>query len=365
MSQQSAVSRSILRRYWNPVLYEIGLDTKPIVWKGRSLGYRRMIYTTPDWGAALAAEDILPLSKRISVGEIRDTIPGIINYHNVKCTIILSYCSSEIIKKLRLLPREDHTIIIPRYNLKYFKVLRKIYRKHLISKYRDVVVFHYLKPSRCPKQEARVQEWNAIRNKGSREKGSDFEYNYKGITNNIILDVGGFVGLWTERMLIRASYRSFIYEPMQKYFDIIVERFRRNKDVLVFQAGLGKKDGVIQIEDKGIASTAFLDKNGILEECYIMDVSKEIIRVLEEEKERRIGVMKINIEGGEYDLLERMIETNMIELIDIYHIQFHTFADNAHARACRIRKELSKTHQLQWSFPWVWERWILKGLSHD
>lgn len=360
--EPTIISRSILRRFWNPVLYEIGLNNTPIVWKGRSLGYKRMIYTTPDWGATLAAEDILKYSKRISVQETREKIPGIINYYNVKCTIVLSYCDKEIIKKLKKLPREDHTIIIPRNSFNSYRALRKVYRKHLITKYKDAIVLHYLKPQRCPKQEARVQEWNIVRKKGLGDsKDIDFEYTYKGNTNNVIMDVGGFIGLWTDRMLQRHPYRSIIYEPMKKYFEIITDKFKRNNEVIIFNAGLGRKDCTIQIEDKGIASTAFTSGKGRIEECYIMDVSKEIIRVLEEEKERRIGIMKINIEGGEYDLLERMIEANMLGLIDIYHIQFHTFADNAHARICKIRKELSKTHYLQWGFPWVWERWILRG----
>lgn len=36
-----------------------------------------------------------------------------------------------------------------------------------------------------------------------------------------------------------------------------------------------------------------------------------------------IGLMKINIEGGEYELLERMIELGIINKVKDIQIQFH------------------------------------------
>jgi hypothetical protein len=67
--------------------------------------------------------------------------------------------------------------------------------------------------------------------------------------------------------------------------------------------------------------------------------------------------MKINIEGGEYELLSRMAETGLMPKVDTYLIQFHEWMRGSHSMRREIRRELAKTHRPTWDYRFIWERW--------
>jgi hypothetical protein len=69
----------------------------------------------------------------------------------------------------------------------------------------------------------------------------------------------------------------------------------------------------------------------------------------------------VNIEGGEYELLEAMLQQGLAGRVRYFQIQFHDHVPGAEERAGRIRQGLAATHELQWSFPWIWESWRRKG----
>lgn len=73
-----------------------------------------------------------------------------------------------------------------------------------------------------------------------------------------------------------------------------------------------------------------------------------------------IDLLKINIEGGEYDFLERIIEDKIINNITNIQVQFHDFAPNAEVRMKAIQSKLSQTHYTTYSYEFVWENWTLK-----
>ena len=70
--------------------------------------------------------------------------------------------------------------------------------------------------------------------------------------------------------------------------------------------------------------------------------------------------MKINIEGGEFDLLDQLIKSKLVTRIDNIQVQFHNFFDNSKDRREGIRKQLKQTHYLTYDYYFVWENWKLK-----
>ena len=67
--------------------------------------------------------------------------------------------------------------------------------------------------------------------------------------------------------------------------------------------------------------------------------------------------MKINIEGGEYPLLESISDAGMLNSVDNFQIQFHDFVDDAVARRAAVLESLSQTHECTWCYEFVWENW--------
>ena len=68
---------------------------------------------------------------------------------------------------------------------------------------------------------------------------------------------------------------------------------------------------------------------------------------------------KINIEGGEYLLLNDLIDNNMITKLNNIQVQFHLI-ENYQEEYNKLAEKLSKTHELTWRFPFVWENWRIK-----
>jgi hypothetical protein len=70
-----------------------------------------------------------------------------------------------------------------------------------------------------------------------------------------------------------------------------------------------------------------------------------------------IDLIKINIEGSEYELLEHIIENNLHVKIKNLQIQFHKIFNDSEEKREKIRKSLSLTHKLTYDYTFVWENW--------
>jgi predicted GTPase len=77
-------------------------------------------------------------------------------------------------------------------------------------------------------------------------------------------------------------------------------------------------------------------------------------------KHDNIDLMKINVEGAEYQILEELIDTKNISKIKNLQVQFHLFDEEENNNYNNLVQKLSETHELSWRFPFVWENWKLK-----
>ncbi|MBK8196443.1 MAG: FkbM family methyltransferase [Lewinellaceae bacterium] len=87
---------------------------------------------------------------------------------------------------------------------------------------------------------------------------------------------------------------------------------------------------------------------------FLLLVSKEFFT---EHSIEFVDLMKINIEGEEYPLLETIIKADLQYKIDNIQIQFHPWINGAETKREEIRQALSASHRLTYDFPFVWENW--------
>jgi FkbM family methyltransferase len=175
--------------------------------------------------------------------------------------------------------------------------------------------------------------------------------------NSIVFDVGGFKGDFASEIIKRFGCNVYIFEPSLVLYEICMDRFRDNPKVYCFNFGLSDSDGDFMLSREGDASSILREghkSNGekIKIRCFF-DVYSELCL-------SRIDLMKINIEGAEYPLLNHIIESEVVEEINNIQVQFHDFVDSAVARREGIVAGLSKTHDQTWCFLFVWENWRLK-----
>jgi hypothetical protein len=69
----------------------------------------------------------------------------------------------------------------------------------------------------------------------------------------------------------------------------------------------------------------------------------------------------VNIEGGEYDLFDRLIDIGWLPRVRSVLVQFHEWHPQAYRRRRAIRRALRRSHDEAWNYPFVWELWRRRG----
>ena len=178
--------------------------------------------------------------------------------------------------------------------------------------------------------------------------------------DSIVLDVGAFTGKWTQAIVDRYDPVIYAFEPNPNSFTVLQEQSVKNSKLKPFQFGLGGRDETVEFTLKGLGSSMCDDRSSSRDADR---VSVRIAAVQSAWKEldlSRADLMKINIEGAEFPLLEHMIDTDMLDLVDTYLIQFHDWHPNARQRRLAIQQALSVTHRQVWNYEFVWEKWVRK-----
>lgn len=171
---------------------------------------------------------------------------------------------------------------------------------------------------------------------------------------SLVWDVGGYEGQWASDIFARFGCNVDVFEPMPAAAANIQRRFAANPLVHVYPYALGSKNenGSLSLA----ADASRLSEVGV----GVGTVSVEIRDVMEvwlSLGAQPVALMKINIEGAEYDLMERMVEGGLVSKIDNIQVQFHDFVPHARERKEKITALLMKTHERSWCYEFVWENW--------
>ncbi len=187
-----------------------------------------------------------------------------------------------------------------------------------------------------------------------RDDGGDqrLRFDYKLERNSLVMDLGGYQGQWASDLYSRYRCRILIFEPVRSFSSKISDRFRENENIQVFTYGLGATSRTEAIFLHGAGSSTFR-KRSHTENIQIIDVGEW----LKQNSIDSVQLMKINIEGGEFELLERLIETQLIGCIENIQVQFHNVALNSSSRMKSIQQGMSRTHHPIYQYRFVWESW--------
>jgi FkbM family methyltransferase len=199
-----------------------------------------------------------------------------------------------------------------------------------------------------PPQEKRLIQW--FRDNGDKT----LRLNYDLDENSLVFDIGGYEGQWASDIFSKYCCTIHIFEPVAEFADKIERRFSRNKRIFVHKFGLSnqsKQTSILLAQD---GSSLFKQGKERVEVALVR--AEDFMR---KSDIQNIDLMKINIEGGEYDLLEHLIDTGFVKHIKNIQVQFHDFIPNAEQRMRRIQERLQQTHSLTYQYPFVWENWKL------
>jgi FkbM family methyltransferase len=176
--------------------------------------------------------------------------------------------------------------------------------------------------------------------------------------DDVVLDVGAYDGHWTEQLLNCApSTRVYAFEPNPQAFAKFERRLGRDENVTLLRYGLSGRDANVMLALEGPGSSVYTQDSQYGTAAVEL---RDIVAVLDELGLDEVAAIKVNIEGGEYDLLDRLIASRRIGKMRQVSVQFHEWHPNAYWRRWRIRHALRRTHEQVWNYPWVWELWRAK-----
>jgi FkbM family methyltransferase len=172
--------------------------------------------------------------------------------------------------------------------------------------------------------------------------------------DSVVFDVGAYVGEWAGPITERHHPTIYAFEPAPGAHRKLVAMFADDPKVTPLDYGLGGHDQTASMQIAGPGSSIYDAVTGMnVREIQIRD----IVSVLDELGLERLDLLKVNIEGGEYDLFDRLIDANWLSRIRLVMVQFHEWHPDAYARRRRIRRALRRSHREVWNYPWVWEYW--------
>ena len=191
---------------------------------------------------------------------------------------------------------------------------------------------------------------------------STLRLNYPLDENSIVFDLGGFRGAFAENIYNKYKSNIYIFEPLPNFINEIRGKFKENNKVRVFDYGVGGKteDLVMVISEDASYLVSHREVENIEGKNTSTVKIKSFKDAYDETEVDKIDLMKINVEGAEYEIMQNIFDNDLVSKINNFQIQFHNVTNDSERLLLDIREKLSETHTLDWKFDWVWENWSLK-----
>lgn len=192
-----------------------------------------------------------------------------------------------------------------------------------------------------------LQKWQEVNG----DYTHNLEYNFN--QDSIIMDLGGYTGVWAKEIIKRYDCNVYLVEPILESYKVLLEKFKSNEKVHILKAGVGTKNTEKLIYING-DSTSFNIETG---EAITVEI-RTLDRILSQWNLKEVDLLQVNIEGDEYELLKHMIDTELVDRFKNIQIQFHLGIEDATTKREKICKDLeAKGFKIKFSYPFVWEGW--------
>jgi FkbM family methyltransferase len=183
----------------------------------------------------------------------------------------------------------------------------------------------------------------------------ELKYSLDLAEEGIVIDIGAYKGNFTLNLLRKNPKLTFLlYEPILEYYNVAKDKLGHQRNVIINQKGVSSDGRKIQLLDEGLRSRQIVSPNNENLEIH----THSILAIFEIDS--RIELLKMNIEGMEYECLEILIKNDKLKLAKNLLIQFHNFENTSEDRYMAIRDKLNVEYDCVFSYKWIWELWKRK-----
>lgn len=174
-----------------------------------------------------------------------------------------------------------------------------------------------------------------------------------------IVDVGGYHGEWASCILEgNPGARVHILEPVPAFHQSIAAKFAADQRVSTHRCGLGDAPRTDRISLDSDASSIHRQAGS----AQLVDIRVEDAAVwLQTHAAEGVALMKLNVEGSEYQIIDRLSTSGAMRSIGVLLVQFHDFIPECDRLMRHAHALLRRTHRPVFRYRYVWERWDRLG----
>mgnify|MGYP001233253037 CR=1 FL=1 len=190
-----------------------------------------------------------------------------------------------------------------------------------------------------------------------REGGMNNILNFININNTSkVLDAGAYKGEFADEILKKFGSHLILYEPLESEFNYLKKKYQYNLQVELQNLAISNTNNYkfLTVDNNNSSLSDVKINKSIKIKC------ENVIDIFD--KLKSIDLIKMNIEGSEYEILNEIINKNYLTKCKYYLIQFHHKNNkNLIKNKEIIENEFSKMNFKKiFNYNYVWEVWELK-----
>ena len=146
-----------------------------------------------------------------------------------------------------------------------------------------------------------------------------------------------------------------VYEPVNQFAYFCQHRFKDNSNVEVIVSGVSSDGRYLKMFVDGPRTKN--DSSTYLESFKSVPINS-VLDILEE-----VELMKMNIEGMEYECLRALESNENLKKVKNLLVQFHNFDSNSDKDYRSVIKTIEKSHTSVFKYKWLWELYTIKPIA--
>jgi len=188
----------------------------------------------------------------------------------------------------------------------------------------------------------------------------ELRYEYNLTPDSVVIDAGGYEGNWFSRIWSKYQCNIHVFEPLYEHwlkcsmaaFTVNPVAPEYNK-IKVYRSALGAASEVFEF---GVSN----DSSGFMSQAEKKEAVKVTSSCAVVGNLGSVDLLKLNVEGMEYQILNSLIECDRIKQVKNIQVQFHYNFREARQEHADLREKLLITHEPEWDSEPTWQNWKLK-----
>jgi len=170
----------------------------------------------------------------------------------------------------------------------------------------------------------------------------DYEsHDIKVSENDIVLDIGGNIGIFSLYSLYKNAREVHVFEPGKKQYKAIVDNLSGTfKNLKINNTAVSKQTGTISFYENEASTTSSTMFNNNSKTLLVPSITIE--DYFKEQNLDKIDFLKIDCEGGEYEIIENISETFLKKKINKICLEYHIFRASDNILLQNLIKKLDK-----------------------